>query len=192
MSGTKTYTVDDVTKAIAEHLEVTVWRYPIGAGTVALEARFAVSSTTVHAGTGPHGDQAAQREALEREVGQAKRDTRSKVALAVVEAIKRALAAGTITPGRAGARWTSEALQERLGETLDVDIEHVHAPGAPPGDYFGTRAQTTTSFIEQARARCSEGEAESVAYDLQRETRRNVALRVERALANLAPAPSGP
>ena len=192
MSGAEAYTVDEITRAIAEHLEVTVWRYPVWDGTVALEARFGASTTTVHAGTTPHGDTEAQREALAHEIEQTRRKTRMKVALAVVEAIERARRAGTISSEGAGAGWTSGTLKGRLEETLDVDIEHIQAPGAPPGDYFGTRAQTTAAFVEEARARCAEGEVESTAYDLRRETRRNVALRMERVLGAGAAPPSGP
>ena len=178
MKKGQAFSEDDVTLAIAEHLEITVWRYPAEGGTV-VDARFAQSSTTEHAGTTPHGDYAAKRKALETEIEQTRRDTRAKVGSRIVDAIERARRAGTIPATRPGAQWTTGALSERLEENLDVDSAHIHAPGAPPGDYFATRSKTTVTFAEFARARCAESEAESTACDLRRETRRKVALRVD-------------
>ena len=60
MTETHAYSEDDVILAITEHLEISVWRYPAPGDTVGLDARFAESTTTEHAGTTPHGDQAAK------------------------------------------------------------------------------------------------------------------------------------
>lgn len=78
-------------------------------------------------------------------------------------------------------------MRERLTRTLEVDTSHMHAPGAPPGDYFGTRSETMATFAEYARARCPESEAQSTADNLQRETRTKVTVRIGRALGAECP-----
>lgn len=48
MTCTQAYSDDDITLAIIAHLDVMVWRYPVGGGTVQLEATVTPTTTTGH------------------------------------------------------------------------------------------------------------------------------------------------